>query len=102
LLQAGDQIRTGRHSQAISRQPPEWVYFAVTREGEVQAGDRIEKVGRDGDGLSVEDIVWLFAFERDDLETLRRAVQDKTLPESWSGYSNVSSKNREKNGSPAQ
>lgn len=61
-------------------------YFAVAREGDVQAGDRIERLSRDGDGLSVEDIVRLYAFERDDLETLRRAVQDKTLPESWRGY----------------
>lgn len=61
-------------------------YFAVAREGDVQAGDRIERLSRDGDGLSVEDIVRLYAFERGDLETLRRAVQDKTLPESWRGY----------------
>lgn len=61
-------------------------YFAVAREGDVQAGDRIERLSRDGDGLSVEDIVRLYAFERDDLETLRRAMQDKTLPESWRGY----------------
>lgn len=61
-------------------------YFAVAREGDVQAGDRIERLSRDGDGLSVEDIVRLYAFERDDLETLRRTVQDKTLPESWRGY----------------
>lgn len=61
-------------------------YFAVAREGEVQAGDRIERLSRDGDGLSVEDILRLYAFERGDLEMLRRAVQDKTLPESWRGY----------------
>lgn len=61
-------------------------YFAVAREGKVQAGDKIERFSRDGDGLSVEDIVRLFAFERDDLETLRRSVQDKALPESWRGY----------------
>ncbi len=61
-------------------------YFAVLREGEVQAGDEIERLSRDGDGVSVEDIVRLYAFERDDLNTLRRAVRDQTLPESWRGY----------------
>jgi MOSC domain-containing protein YiiM len=61
-------------------------YFAVLREGEVQAGDEIEPLSRDGNGLSVDDIVRLYAFERDDLETLRRAVQDEMLPESWRGY----------------
>lgn len=61
-------------------------YFAVLREGEVQAGDEIKRLGRGGNGLSVEDIVRLYAFERDDLETLRRAVGDKMLPESWRGY----------------
>lgn len=61
-------------------------YFAVLREGEVQAGDEIERLSRGGNGLSVDDIVRLYAFERDDLETLRRAVVDETLPEGWRGY----------------
>ena len=61
-------------------------YFAVMREGEVQAGDTIELLSRDGNNVSVADIVRLYAFERDDLETLRRAVQVETLPESWRGY----------------
>jgi MOSC domain-containing protein YiiM len=61
-------------------------YFAVLRESKVQAGDTIERLGRDGNGISVDDIVRLYAFEQGDLETLRRAVQLKTLPESWRGY----------------
>ncbi len=61
-------------------------YFAVLREGEVQAGDEIKPLSRGGKGLSVDDIVRLYAFERDDLETLRRAVGHETLPESWRGY----------------
>jgi len=61
-------------------------YFAVLREGAVQARDVIVPLGRDGNGISVDDIVRLYAFEQDDLETLRRAVRAETLPESWRGY----------------
>lgn len=61
-------------------------YFAVLREGEVRAGDSIERLSRDGNDISVDDIVRLYAFEGDDLATLRRAVQLQTLPESWRGY----------------
>lgn len=61
-------------------------YFAVLREGEVRTGDSIERLSRDGNDISVDDIVRLYAFDRDDLETLRRAVRLQTLPERWRGY----------------
>ena len=61
-------------------------YFAVTREGEVQAEDSIEKLGPDGSDVSVADIVRLYAFEKDDVDTLRRAIRLEALPESWRGY----------------
>jgi MOSC domain-containing protein YiiM len=61
-------------------------YFAVVREGEVQAGDTIELLSHEEDGLSVTDIVRLYAIERDDLEKLRRAVRLEALPDSWRGY----------------
>lgn len=61
-------------------------YFAVTCEGEVQAGDPIEKLGPDGSDVSVADIVRLYAFEKDDVDTLRRAIRLEALPESWRGY----------------
>jgi MOSC domain-containing protein YiiM len=61
-------------------------YFGVLREGKVQVGDIIERLGRDENGVSVADIIRLYAFEQDDLETLRRAVRVETLPESWRGY----------------
>lgn len=62
------------------------LYFAVLREGEVQAGDTIERLGGDGNGVSVEDIVRLYAFDQDDLETMRRAIRVEALPESWRGF----------------
>jgi MOSC domain-containing protein YiiM len=61
-------------------------YFGVLREGEVQAGDTIERLGRNEDSVSVADVIRLYAFEQDDLETLRRAVWVETLPDSWRGY----------------
>ena len=61
-------------------------YFAVLREGEVRAGESIERLGRDGNDISVEDIVRLYAFDQDDVETMRRAMRVEALPEKWRGY----------------
>jgi len=61
-------------------------YFAVLREGEVKAGDSLERLSHDENGVSIADFIRLYAFERDDLNTLRRAVQLEALPESWRGY----------------
>src|SRR5437016_12712250 len=61
-------------------------YFAVFKEGKVEAGDEIELVSRDANNISIADIIRLYAFEREDLETLRRAVKLKALSERWRGY----------------
>jgi MOSC domain-containing protein YiiM len=61
-------------------------YFAVTREGMVSAGDAIEFIGRDQREISVADITRLYAFEKNDLKGLRRAIGVEALPESWKGY----------------
>jgi len=61
-------------------------YFAVLKEGEVKAGDPIELISRDANNISIADIIRLYAFERGDLETLRRAVKLEALSESWRGY----------------
>ena len=61
-------------------------YFAVLQEGAVEAGDTIEPLSQDGNGITVADITRLFAFEKDDLKMLRRVVQVEALPESWRGY----------------
>ena len=61
-------------------------YFAVKREGQVNAGDAIDFVGREQQAISVADITRLYAFQEDDLETLRRAVEVEVLPENWKGY----------------
>jgi len=61
-------------------------YFAVRKEGEVQAGDEIELISRDPNHISIPDIVRLYAFEKDDLETMRRAIKVPALPQSWREY----------------
>jgi len=61
-------------------------YFAVLQEGEVAAADDITVVGRDKHGVTVADITRLYVREKDDMTTLRRAVQVEALPESWRGY----------------
>jgi MOSC domain-containing protein YiiM len=61
-------------------------YFAVKREGRVAAGDTIESIGRQQRAISVADITRLYAFQKNDLETLRRAVEVEALPENWKGY----------------
>jgi MOSC domain-containing protein YiiM len=61
-------------------------YFAVLKEGEVKAGDTIELLSRDANNIAVADITRLYAFEKDDLKTLRRAVKLEALSESWREY----------------
>src|ERR1700720_148833 len=62
------------------------LYFAVVQEGMVGVGDSIELVGREQQEISVADIVRLYAFDKNDLKTMRRAIEVKALPESWKGY----------------
>jgi MOSC domain-containing protein YiiM len=61
-------------------------YFAVVQEGMVGVGDVIKLIGREQQEISVADITRLYAFERDDLQALRRAVEVMALPENWKGY----------------
>ena len=61
-------------------------YFAVAQEGVLREGDPIEVVTRQANNLTVADITRLYAFERDDRETLQQAVHLKALPESWRNY----------------
>ena len=61
-------------------------YFAVTLEGEVGAGDSIERLARAGESLTVADIVKLYTVDSENQELLRRATQSVMLPESWKDY----------------
>src|SRR5882724_4150667 len=61
-------------------------YFAVVREGMVGAGDFVELTGREQHEIAVADITRLYAFEKDDLKSLRRAIEVEALPDNWKGY----------------
>lgn len=62
------------------------LYFAVLKEGEVQAGDEIVPVGRDGNDITVADVTRLYAFEKDNVELLRRVVKVEAMSASWRDY----------------
>ncbi|HWE85456.1 MAG TPA: MOSC domain-containing protein [Terracidiphilus sp.] len=64
-------------------------YVAVTREGDVGAGDDMTLVSRDPDSVSVSDITRLHVTGRyglEDVRQVRRAIAVDALPESWKGY----------------
>ena len=76
----GDVIKRLLHSGRTG------FYFAVMQEGEVGTGDGIELVSLDEHSVTVADITRLYVREKDDMGTLRRAVQVTALPESWRMY----------------
>jgi len=64
-------------------------YLAVTREGEVGAGDEIKVISRDENAVPVSEITRLYIAKRydgEDVEPLRRALRVAALPESWKEY----------------
>ena len=61
-------------------------YFAVVREGMVAAGDALELLGHEQKEITVADITRLYGFEKDDVKSLRRAIEVEALPDSWKGY----------------
>jgi MOSC domain-containing protein YiiM len=58
-------------------------YLAVVQEGEVQAGEAVEVVHRDGRRVRVADIVRLHRDGGRDLDLLERAASVEALPASW-------------------
>ena len=64
-------------------------YLAVTREGEVGAGDEMEVIARDPNGVPVTEITRLYVAKRygdDDVASVQRALRVAALPESWKQY----------------
>lgn len=61
-------------------------YFAVLKEGEVEAGDEIELISRDANNVTVSDITRLYVSEKTNFDLMRRAIQVDALPESWRDY----------------
>jgi MOSC domain-containing protein YiiM len=61
-------------------------YFSVKQEGEVGAGDEVIELSRDGNNVTVADIVRLYLRQSDDPGLLAKARQLEPLPESWRAY----------------
>jgi len=64
-------------------------YLAVTREGEVGAGDEIKAISRDAHAVPVSEITRLYVLKRwgtEELASLRRAMQVEALPMDWKDY----------------
>jgi len=64
-------------------------YLAVTREGQVAAGDAISLIDRDPNAVPVSEITRLYiakSYSDDDLTSLRRALKVEALPASWKDY----------------
>src|SRR6266404_3262103 len=61
-------------------------YFAVAQEGEVGAGDSIELLTRDDNGVTVADIVQLYTADAANQDLLLRVSELAALPESWRAY----------------
>jgi MOSC domain-containing protein YiiM len=64
-------------------------YLAVTREGEVGAGDEIKLISQDPNSVPVSEITRLYADKRygdSDVAAVRRALQVAELPEDWKAY----------------
>jgi MOSC domain-containing protein YiiM len=64
-------------------------YLAVTREGEVGAGDEITVIAREPNAVPVSEITRLYIAKRysdDDVTCAQRALQVEALPEGWKAY----------------
>jgi MOSC domain-containing protein YiiM len=64
-------------------------YLAVTREGEVAAGDEIKQIAQDPNAVPVSEITRLYIakrFSREDVASVGRALEVAALPESWKYY----------------
>jgi MOSC domain-containing protein YiiM len=64
-------------------------YLAVTREGDVGAGDEFRLVARDPNRVSVSDIARLYVakkYSSEDIASLQRVLRVQALPRGWNQY----------------
>ena len=64
-------------------------YLAVTREGDVGAGDDLTLLSHDPDSVSISEITRLYVakeYAREDVRQVRRAIAAEALPDSWRTY----------------
>jgi MOSC domain-containing protein YiiM len=64
-------------------------YVAVTREGDVAAGDTIVSIERDPNSVPVSEVTRLYVTKRftdEDLDSIKRMLRIAALPGSWMDY----------------
>ena len=59
------------------------VYFKVIKEGDLEQGDKIKLIKKDENNVTIKDIVRLYTVNKDDLQTMARAIKIKDLPNGW-------------------
>jgi MOSC domain-containing protein YiiM len=59
------------------------VYFAVSEEGALAAGDAVIRAHTDPNAITVADAARLYTGRTDDPDLLRKAVNSPALPEGW-------------------
>jgi len=59
------------------------IYFKVTKEGELEEGDEIKLIKKDENNVTIKDIVKLYTVNKDDVQTMERAIKVKDLPKGW-------------------
>ena len=81
-------IRFGRSDMVkrFQRSGRSGFYLAVEREGEAGPGDTIERLARDERGLTVADVVGLYATDAANQSLLQRATDHPLLPAAWRDY----------------
>jgi len=58
-------------------------YFSVLEEGLVKAGDAIERIHEDENGVSVAEVQRAYRDSVENIEVMRRAVKIPALPDGW-------------------
>lgn len=79
-LERDDMIKRFLHSRRTG------FYVAVTREGEVGAGDELTMLSHDPDSVPVSEITRLYVTKEygpEDARQVRRAIAAEGLPETW-------------------
>lgn len=62
------------------------IYFKVLQEGEVGAGDVIKLIRRDDNNVTVKDVMRIYSVDKDDVQTMERAIKVKDLPDGWRSH----------------
>lgn len=83
LFEADDMVRKFLASRRVG------FYFAVTKEGQVAAGDEIKLLSRDPNAISISDFIELYLTKRwtaANATSVRRLFDLPSLPNDWKSY----------------